>query len=393
MPTNLVDKLSHNPVWQETIKLYSGLLNKTERSAFILDLGQHDILLASECKTISVKKEPKLKKGLIVEAERKVLDLDAQVSARGMLSLVELKTVDAVHDLLIKIKKPTKEHKDAIDMVVRNVAPEKVVDIFNVLIRLDMMKQSVFLHWGIDSFVATVSEKDNKYSDDIIREVLILILNTKRADLILKLVDLIDTYDSGSLLSNKTIEFVNDFLIDHISFSAEEFTGKYSIKQMCDKLRKFDLTILADTVENLNMLLIYPGLYEKFLGKRGNTPSRSLIKLKHVYDKKATIADLKKLNRVALEEFFLKQTPKHFLKISKDSTLICILHIVKKTKIDMAAYFEKILGKWYAGFNSPKIEEEKGGRKKKRYNLSRYHWQDNPKVELGKGDFFAKVAK
>jgi hypothetical protein len=50
MDKTVLDKYKNDPVWAETIKLYSGLFETDkERKDFILELAETDILLATEC--------------------------------------------------------------------------------------------------------------------------------------------------------------------------------------------------------------------------------------------------------------------------------------------------------------------------------------------------------
>lgn len=102
---------------------------------------------------------------------------------------------------------------------------------------------------------------------------------------------------------------------DNVSpdFRVEEFADQYTVKRLSDALR--NTMILnedekCDTVKDLNQLLKRAELYGKITAAKNLQPSERLTKLKKTYDRTMNQDDLKKLNRLALEEFYREETPK-----------------------------------------------------------------------------------
>lgn len=109
-------------------------------------------------------------------------------------------------------------------------------------------------------------------------------------------------------------------------FSVDEFKGRYTLTALCTALKRDNLPVAIDNVEELNELIKIPYLYEELI--KTNTvrqPSEELKKHKEAYNKSKSEYDLKLLNRLLLEEFYPQETPK-----KNESFLFLILSFVGK---------------------------------------------------------------
>lgn len=95
--------------WAETVRLYSGLLEGTERINFIKEISNENILLAAECRTISILIEDELDEYLtkVALAEAKQFKF-SETSAKGIMALVELNKFDEITQIFSSIKESGK---------------------------------------------------------------------------------------------------------------------------------------------------------------------------------------------------------------------------------------------------------------------------------------------
>ncbi|MDR4505838.1 MAG: baseplate J/gp47 family protein [Candidatus Scalindua sp.] len=93
-------------------------------------------------------------------------------------------------------------------------------------------------------------------------------------------------------------------------FSKEEFTNSRPIAKLCDALRKDGFILQNDTIGELNNILKDPGLYGKTKQNKIQVSSEILDALEKSYNYSKSENSLKKLNRMALEEFYPRETPK-----------------------------------------------------------------------------------
>lgn len=120
----------------------------------------------------------------------------------------------------------------------------------------------------------------------------------------------------GILFAQKALNESNGpqeliFAIGSSDFSVSEFTDKYTIEKLCNKLKEVNVAKECSAVPELNNLLTKADLYISI--KKSNpihTPTEHLYKLEEIYNGEKTESNLKKLNRIALEEFYPQETPK-----------------------------------------------------------------------------------
>lgn len=93
-------------------------------------------------------------------------------------------------------------------------------------------------------------------------------------------------------------------------FFEGEFTSSHPLARLCDVLRKDGFIIQSDTVGELNNILKNSGLYGKIKQNKMQVPTEMLDALEKSYNDSKSENSLKKLNRVALEEFYPRETPK-----------------------------------------------------------------------------------
>lgn len=110
---------------------------------------------------------------------------------------------------------------------------------------------------------------------------------------------------------------LTQFDTDLIDFRVDEFKGDFTINALCDVLSKDGCKLETkgqiNAVEWLNDMLKSSVLYEKITQcKSPQKPSDSLKSLKDDYEKTKSPANLKRLNRTLLEEFYPQESPKSF---------------------------------------------------------------------------------
>lgn len=95
--------------WAETVRLYSGLLEGQERITLIKEIAKEDILLAAECRTISILDENELDDYLtkVALTQAKQFKL-SETSAKGIMALVELNKFDEITQIFSTIKDGSK---------------------------------------------------------------------------------------------------------------------------------------------------------------------------------------------------------------------------------------------------------------------------------------------
>lgn len=101
------------------------------------------------------------------------------------------------------------------------------------------------------------------------------------------------------------------FKLGSSDFYMDEFKGDYTLGALYDALKKDALPITGDSITALNQLLKETNLYEQIVKtKTGKDPSKDLKKLEETYTKSKAEYDLKRRNRLLLEEFYPNETPK-----------------------------------------------------------------------------------
>lgn len=96
-------------------------------------------------------------------------------------------------------------------------------------------------------------------------------------------------------------------------FSVGEFNSDYPIDNLCNRLKTDKLVSECGTVADLNNILGQDELYKKVMKvNMGKQPSERLNNLDKACncDKNKTKCNLRKLHRIALEEFYPQETPK-----------------------------------------------------------------------------------
>ncbi len=81
------------------------------------------------------------------------------------------------------------------------------------------------------------------------------------------------------------------------------------IRKLSDTLRAAGLTVQGDSINSLNKLLLQSDLLDIMLAKTNKVPSEKIVQLLKLYADSKTADNLKRLNRIALQEFF-PETPR-----------------------------------------------------------------------------------
>lgn len=110
MANILLDNYKNDPAWAETIKLYSGLFDsQAERTHFIIELAESDILLAAECKVGSINNELEITSKINSLAISQNY-LEGLVSASAIKSLYLINRPDSILKFLISYGASEKHH-------------------------------------------------------------------------------------------------------------------------------------------------------------------------------------------------------------------------------------------------------------------------------------------
>lgn len=100
----LLDKYKNNPVWAETIKLYSGLFDaNVEREVFLSNLIESDIILAVECESASVKDEVNIQNKIVSVAENHLIYGNNNNNIPYLVALAKLNQLDQVFSYTYRI--------------------------------------------------------------------------------------------------------------------------------------------------------------------------------------------------------------------------------------------------------------------------------------------------
>jgi len=112
---------------------------------------------------------------------------------------------------------------------------------------------------------------------------------------------------------------------------AHEPADKYTVKRLFDALKESKMLNLdekCEKVEDLNKLLKRTDLYDKIIAANNlqtSTGSTRIEKVKAIYNNTKQESDLKKLNRVLLEEFYPKVTPNRLLHRTREKKTMLLL--------------------------------------------------------------------
>lgn len=99
----VLDKYKNNPVWAETIKLYSGLFDSDEeREIFLSNLIESDIVLAVECESASIKDEVNIQKKIVSVAENQIINVNDN-NIPYLVALAKLNQLNQVFNYTFKI--------------------------------------------------------------------------------------------------------------------------------------------------------------------------------------------------------------------------------------------------------------------------------------------------
>lgn len=97
-------------------------------------------------------------------------------------------------------------------------------------------------------------------------------------------------------------------------FNLNEFKGGYTIEGLVNALKQDGFSVSGSNVEALKELLEQDDLYTKLTDKYSDVVlSGNMNKFKKQYEDKKNKNNLKKINRLALEEFYPQETPKSLL--------------------------------------------------------------------------------
>ncbi|MCX8070193.1 MAG: RNA polymerase sigma-54 factor [Thermodesulfovibrionales bacterium] len=113
-------------------------------------------------------------------------------------------------------------------------------------------------------------------------------------------------------------KYYKKLLANTPEFVEEEFSGKFSVEKICNKLLKDGFVINTHSLEDLNKILKNPMFYNRVIEKYQNQlPSSKIKDLIKTYSSNKKDEILMRLNRAIMEEYYPEVTPKNI-----DKTLL-----------------------------------------------------------------------
>ncbi|MDB4710969.1 hypothetical protein OAF16_04490, partial [Flavobacteriales bacterium] len=222
-----IENYQNNPVWSETIKLYSGLFSSSEeRQNFILEIAETNILLAAECKNTSIEPEPELVTKLknISIQKYSLIDLPNE-KIDSILSLVKLGDEKYFEDFILETEVPKNSHKELLIEALIDVSSsckERLISSF-----ISNKQQTQLAIWLADFLI-----DDDSFSPD----------KENLHDLIGKLLNVLHStiYDFAEKLI-KEFSFQNEFDIAVIINQLILIGNKKSLKLAFGRVGKYNL--------------------------------------------------------------------------------------------------------------------------------------------------------
>jgi len=190
MDRSVIEKYQNNPLWSEVIKLYSGLFsNEDDRSEFVLDLAESNVLLAAQCKNTSIEEETNISEIIKKISYHKALYFDDfKGSAKAFEALLQLDGLDEVLKILNEIKVPTKIHKMIINEFVNSSIEKELIPFIANVIKNDTKQNKNILDWTFKELPnRNISEVDENNSSAYLSIIDNLKINKNRSELLITL--------------------------------------------------------------------------------------------------------------------------------------------------------------------------------------------------------------
>ncbi len=280
MGKDLLQKHQNDPAWAEVIRLYSGLFDtQDEREDFILDLADKDILLAAECKTSSVEEENGVSKNIIRKSESLAKTfVKSEISAQGLLALVELDETDKVVEILQNIKNPNKKHKILLETIIQKSNTNKALTILLMLLNSIKKKGMHNLSiWAFQSFDKEISNIHSPTLEEIAEK---LIQNGN-----LSLLNIFESWiEKYELYKEKSISILLTMLVKHLIEKAKP----PHLKLASNLVRKYKLESIFPINEVVEKLIHKGSLHSL-------RTAEQLIEKYQLYDKYSTAFIVQKL--------------------------------------------------------------------------------------------------
>jgi transcriptional regulator with XRE-family HTH domain len=255
--------------WDEPLILYSGLT--ADRKEFIVNLIEHNLLLAAKSLSSSNRDEPTIRTK--VEKAAKYAAQDKNSSAKmteGLQALIEIGSIDGLADTFREISAYRKEHRQAIKAFVGSRSPDDALILIESTHILGHARMVV--RWIVDAlmdkgFQPYESERAEKIIDSLIArkwwyEAIALQTSFKMSKTLVKIIKKIvsgrslKTYNMAiELIMQHSHEYsyltdeVKDFMSKHIQKRIKKYlqgvtdkgTGKYKFYRAIELIKKHNL--------------------------------------------------------------------------------------------------------------------------------------------------------
>ena len=319
--------------WAETVRLYSGLLEESEREKFIKQIAEKDVLLAAECQATSFYDYSKLDEYLEQIALNQAKDFkNAKLSANGVLALAELNKFDSITEIFATIKDDDIGylHGAVVNIYVANGNETQIATLLVVLAKtnVQLFQKAIDKAFEMEIYFSPQSMVQAEVIFGLFQEQTNLLLLAKAICVFRSKYSAVDPYRIFEILMEKK----------QIKY-AERILKLYSINPPDNLFEYFDQYILKN--ESLDTILRFLNLCQKYNIK--HDLQSTLVKLsthlnpqvKHLifsYQQKFTIEkDL--AHRIAISN----------LKIATKASIEFAFEIIEKYSLENQINIETII--------------------------------------------------
>jgi hypothetical protein len=180
-----------------------------------------------------------------------------------------------------------------------------------VLTKSYLQKNHIRTAQDIENFDRTKYWTDNYFFFTFDKERILSYVSKKKPEWLRIMAILLDSdqlYNPSEIYEKLKTDYK---IIGALDFSVEEFTNGFTIKGLCNALKRDGVTLNDYTVASLNGLLEQSDFYENLINSRKDKKaSRKLKKLITKYKVDPSKFNLKNVNRLVLEEYYPKEAPK-----------------------------------------------------------------------------------
>jgi hypothetical protein len=144
--------------YHQSLRYFSHSLKGEKRAAFIKELAEKDIFLASQC-VMSSERSLNLENYLADYALNQSNSIIVELKVKGILSLIELNRYELIYSALSKTTKIDKEYRYAINQIVGELDRDNIIKLIDVILKTKTKGL-------VSSVIASVDNRDIEFSFD-----------------------------------------------------------------------------------------------------------------------------------------------------------------------------------------------------------------------------------